>query len=374
MFSRNIFGALALSVTVLHAPAARAQQTGIGLEPGGRQGITQVATRGANFLHIGTSARALALGEAYTAHAQGASGIFYNPASIAEIEQFSAAATYSDLYGGSGITHSFGALVLPVGQGAIGLQFISFLSGKILATTELSPEGFDPVRGETVEWAAVAVGASYARRVTDLLSVGFTVKFAQEGINFAHANYFALDLGTKFYTGLYGVTLGAALTNLGPTGRFEGAAIQGEILDNQRVFPDRLLGHDVRFRLDTDRMQLPTAFRFGVRTDVLGTPASLLGVPAPGHNLVVLTEVSDAFDTDLQPRFGAEYSYRDVVFVRLGKKFFNEERGPWGFLDGATAGLGVRIPLLGRRLAVDYAYTELGDLNNIQTFSIEFGF
>lgn len=368
------FGALALALATLGVSTGSAQETGIGLEPNPRRGITQVGTRGANFLHIGVSARALALSEAYTAHAEGPSGIFYNPSSIAEIEGFSVAATYSDLYGGSGITHSFGAVVLPVGQGAVGFQFINLSSGEILATTELSPEGFDPIRGESVEWSAIAVGASYARRITDRLTVGFTTKFAQEGIDFAHANYFGFDVGTKFYTGLYGITLGAALTNIGPAGRFEGPAIEGEIDDDQRVFLNRLLGHDVRFRLDTHAMQLPTAFRFGVRTDLMGTAASLLGVPAPGHNLMLLTEVSDAFDTDLQTRLGAEYNFRETLFVRAGKRFFNEDRAPWDTMDGAALGLGVRIPFLGRRIALDYAYTELGELDNVQTFSIEFGF
>lgn len=375
MLRRIGIGALVLALAALGYSPGWAQETGVGFEPNPREGITQVGTRGANFLRIGVSARSMALGESTTAYGeQSPSSVFYNPASIAEIEGLSVAGTYSNLYGESGLSHQFATVAMPVGQGAVAIQFIGFSSGEFMPTSELSPEGFDPKLGNSIEWSATSVGATYARRITDLLSVGATLKFAQEGIDFAQADYVGFDIGTRFFTGLYGITLGAAVTNLGPTGRFEGQFILAEVEDNDRVFRDKLLGRDVRVRLDTDDMQLPTAFRFGVQTELMGTATSIMGAPSPGHRVVLLGEVTDGFDTDIQPRVGAEYSYQSLLFLRMGKKFYNEDRAPWETADGFAFGGGLRFPFLGRNLELDYAYTEMGDLENVQTFSLEFGF
>ncbi len=72
--------------------------------------------------------------------------------------------------------------------------------------------------------------------------------------------------------------------------------------------------------------------------------------------------------------FGAEYSFSNVIFARVGKKFYNDDRSPDSdFQYGLSGGFGVRIPVMQRDLRFDYSYTSLGDLQNIQILSFEFG-
>ncbi len=346
-----------------------------GLEPTGPARGHQTGTRGANFLRIGPSPRSRALADAGAALYQGAHSLFYNPSAAALAEGFELAVSYTDLYGGSGLKHAFLGAVLPIGEvGTIGAHAVIFTSGEIEATTELSPEGGDPLRGDVVEWNAVALGLTYARRITDRLALGGTAKYVQEGIDFAHVTYFGFDIGTVFETGLFGTRLAASITNIGGESRFEGPAVQGEIRQDLRAFDDRTLGSDLTFRFDTDKMEMPTTFRFGIMLPMIGTAEALLGLPGNQHRLDLLTEVNDGFDSDIEPRFGLEYSYREIVFARAGKHFINENDAPWKWHSGLSGGLGVRLPFLGERhISFDWAFTALGILDSVQTFGFQVG-
>lgn len=369
-FSAIIAGAALLAVVT--EPLA-AQGTATGFEPDPRAAITQVGTRGANFLKIGPSARARALGDAGTSLSGDATSIFYNPSLAALAQSFQVAATYTDLYGGSGITHSFLGVALPLGQGAIMADAVMLSSGDIPATTEWSPEGFDPIRGEFVEWKAVSVGLGYARSITDRLALGFLGKFAQEGIDFANADYYAMDVGATFETGVYGLRLAMAISNIGATSRFEGPAIHTQIEDQHRIFSDKILGSDLNVRYETEPLELPTTFRFALHAPLIGQATAVLGGIGTGHQLDIMTEITDAFDTAIESRWGLEYSFNDFVFLRAGKLFQNENRSPWDFTDGLSGGAGVQLPLFGQNIGVDYAYTGMGVLDNVQTFSIRIG-
>lgn len=353
-----------------------AQNVGQGIEPTGATRGHQTGTRGANFLHIGTSARARALADAGTALIGGATVLYYNPAAAALAEGFQASATYTDLYGGSGITHAYLGVIVPIGEvGAFGAHAIVLSSGEIEVTTELSPEGFDPLAGNTVEWSAVAIGLTYSRMITDRLAVGATGKFVQEGIDFANVTWFGFDVGTVFETGLFGTRLAAAITHIGGDSRFEGPAVESQIPEDLRPFDDQVLGSDLRFRFDTDKMEMPTTFRLGLYTPLLGTAEAIFGLPGNQHKIDLLTEMDDSFDADIETRIGLEYSFREVLFLRTGKYFANEDQAPWNFNDGLSAGLGLRVPFRERgQLGLDYAYTNMGILEGVHTFGLEVGF
>ncbi|MBI4408222.1 MAG: PorV/PorQ family protein [Gemmatimonadetes bacterium] len=369
MAQRHLAAALGLLLAG-SAPAA-AQNLGQMLRPDPQTATTKVGTRGANFLEFGVGARAQALAGAVTALAEGATALYWNTAGSAGMEGIQAAFSYSELFD-AGITHNYAAVVMPVGQGAVGASFINFSSGDIPRTTEEWPDGGDPVAGSTFEWTAVAFGLHYARTITDRLAVGAAAKYAQEGIEQGTASYLGLDLSTRFRTGLYGVTIGAALNNIGSSGRIEGHAVQRRLASSQAQ-DQFIVSHPIDITFRTRKAPLPTVFRFGVQTDLVGAPDALLA-PNPQHRLVFAGEVTDAIDTDMQPAVGLEYSWKELFFLRGGKRWFNEDRSPWEFSDGMAGGFGLRVPVFGRKLAFDYSYTSMGELNNVQVFSLEFGF
>jgi hypothetical protein len=105
---------------------------------------------------------------------------------------------------------------------------------------------------------------------------------------------------------------------------------------------------------------------------LLGDAESIWGAN-PTHSVVAEMDFNDAIDTDLQTALGVEYAFRKSYFLRAGKKFFNEQHGPWKFGDGMSFGGGVRLPALGRHLTFDYAYVTMGELQHNQVLSFDLG-
>lgn len=342
------------------------------LIPSQDQPPTRQGTRGGNFLQLGVGARAAAMAGAATGFTAGPDAWYWNPAGAASIEAFSISASLQNLYDDLDITHNYVGLGLPALGGVVGVNVVALNSGDLTRTTEDSPLGDDATLGTTFEWTALSVGASYARRLTDRLSLGGNLKFVSEGISDAKVSWVALDLGTQFQTGIYGLTLGASLSNVGPASRMKGAAVKREV--NTDDFSNQLT--DVEF--ETRDTELPTLFRFSVATELYGTANSLWGQSGGAHRILGEFAVSDAIDTDVQAALGLEYGWRDLLFVRAGKRFYNDERDTGedsSIMYGLSGGFGLRVPISGRSLRFDYAYTALGDqLQNIQVFSLGFGY
>jgi hypothetical protein len=91
--------------------------------------------------------------------------------------------------------------------------------------------------------------------------------------------------------------------------------------------------------------------------------------------------VTDAVDAAAALGLGFEYGFKNMFFARAGKRFYNDDRNFGGEdgglyskgLYGTSLGGGVRLSLNGHPLRFDYSFTALGDLRDIQVFSLEFG-
>ena len=375
--------ALSLGALVATGSAPALAQTsgpGVGtpLQQGPDASTSRVGTRGAKFLQIGLGARAVGMGGAYAAVAEGLSGLYWNLAGTADATSVAAGVNYSQLFGKDGLEFIWGGVVLPVGGGAVGLQIGQLSSGRIETTTLENPQGGDLQAGSGFEFTATAAEISYARRLTDRLSVGLGAKYAQEGITQATASYVGADVGVRFRTGLYGTTLGASLSNVGSAGRYEGNLVK------TNVFNDPQVGSGVvPIEYDTRELEMPTIFRFSVAADLIGGPESMLSQRSDVGTFRVVGDFSNAIDTDLQTAVGAEYAFRDRLFLRAGKRFLNEQGLDGGangldsgdeFSRGLAFGGGLRLPLAGRRLGFDYAWQGAGELPANNHFTFEFGF
>jgi hypothetical protein len=106
----------------------------------------------------------------------------------------------------------------------------------------------------------------------------------------------------------------------------------------------------------------------------MGGPDALF-TPGGVHDFKVAAELNDAVDTDIQMAVGAEYSFNQLVFLRVGKKFVNEgyDNEFRSFGHALSFGGGLQVPLFGSRLSFDYAYTNMGELQNVHAFSFELG-
>jgi len=331
---------------------------------------TRVGTRGANFLEIGVGARSQGLGAAAASMTDGPEAMFWNPAGIVTRTDFAAFVSYMQLYGNSGITNTAAALTVPVGQGTFGFAFTQFGSGSIDRTTEVAPDGNDPAFPGQFQYTGTSFAVQYARNITDRLSASGGVRFVQEGIDFAQTSFFGIDLATRFRTGLYGLSVAAAVTNIGPANRWTGSGVERRIsAPRENGFST---GASIPVQYNTRKVQLPTGFRVGLQSSLLGDAEALFGT-SKTHTLVGEVDFFDAIDTDIQPSLGFEYGYKSNYFLRAGKRFFNEQHAPWKVADGLSFGGGVKIPVLGRKLTLDYAYTTMGELQHNQVLSFEIG-
>ena len=387
--ARKAVSILALGLLFLGAQVGFAQGVGNDLDPDPEEANTRVGTRGANFLEIGVGARAQALAGAGATLHEGVYSMYWNPAQIAATSDFAVGFSYSALYSDLDIDYFYGGGILSFAGGSLGLAWASLGSGDITRTTEDFPDGGDPIFGSEFDWTSTFIGVYYGRPITDRLNLGGGLKFISEGIDEAKIDWVAFDAGVTFRTGLYGIELGATAQNIGTESSFEGAGVQ-RIIEAEDVFPP--VGRDLETQFDTRDVQLPTLFRFTLAVEVLGGPESLVQAATQDHGLDIALDLMDAVDSDVQTAIGLEYNFRQLAFLRIGKRFFNENQRTGDIQDqvggtndffrqddfrdfshGLAFGGGLRIPLGERALAFDYAYTDMGELENVQVFSFEFG-
>ncbi|MBA3557633.1 MAG: PorV/PorQ family protein [Gemmatimonadaceae bacterium] len=368
---RFLAAAVALSWSATAAAQVGGTLPGSVIVPGADDRTTRVGTRGANFLHIGIGARQQGMAGAAFASSEGPSALFWNPANIVSREGISAFVSYVQLFGNSGITDIAGAVTVPFGQGAFGFGVVQYSSGEIERTTETAPTGNDPLTPGNFQWTGTAFSAHYARNVTDRLTAAVGARYAREGIDFAHNSYFGADVSTRFRTGLYGLSIGASLLNIGNKAQFEGPAIGRAI--TQPRYNGQPTGRDLPVNFRTRDAQMPTSFNFGILSSVYGDPEALFGAN-PTHVLNAEFDISDAIDSDVQPSLGVEYGFRKSYFARIGKRFLNQQHAGWNFQDGMSFGAGLRLPAFGRHVSFDYAYVIMGELQHNQVLSFDFGF
>ncbi len=277
-------------------------------------GALAAGETGAQFLKIGVGAKAMAMGGAFSAIADDASAIYWNPAGLARQEAPSVLATYGMWFEHMG-HHTFAA-AMPVGGGHWG--------GLVC----YSPSGDIPSVGadldELGEYDAYDFSGSlaFADQVGADLSYGVGVKLIQSSIENESATGYAADAGVLYeLPQLEGLSLGLAVQNMGP---------------------------ELKFISDGD--PLPLIVRGGVAFEA-------------GH-LVVAADASKPRDNDVSVHLGAEYLIAEILALRAGFLTRPEME------SAVTFGLGVTW----RRLSVGYAYVPFEEIEGTHHVSAGLGF
>lgn len=289
-------------------------------------GQAKVGTAGAKFLDIGVSARAIGMGQAYSAIANDVSAIYYNPAGLTQL--FSREAMFTHVDYPADITYEFAGIALPVENvsGVLGLGFYFLNSGDIPLTTYSHPEG----TGEYFRAYDFAVAATFARSLTEHFSLGTTFKYVGEFFDNESAQGWAADVGTLYDTGYRGFKIAISIVNFGP-----------DMTMAQQSYP------------------LPINFKFG---------GSFNLIESPDHLAVLALEGAHPSDNLEQYNAGLEYWYLDRFSVRIGDRF-NYDVG------GFTAGAGLKWPLgEAREIRIDYGYQDFGFLREVHRFSLTVAF
>ena len=336
----HIVRAIAVSSSLLLVASLSAQEKGE---------VTKVGTTAAQFLKIDVSPRGAAIGGAFVAIANDASALYWNVAGISRLGQNDVLFAHTNWIADIGF--NYGAVVVSLDENnAVGASITSLTMGDMEVRTVDFPEG----TGEKFSAGSFAAGVSYARNLTDAFSIGVTAKYINEHIWHMSASSFALDLGTLYRTGFHDFTIGMSISNFGTKMRYAGddAIIYynvnpGHFGSNQTVVAD----------LRTDEWPIPLLFRVGV---------SMQPLKAEEHRLIVDVDALHPNDNTESLNVGAEYIFRDILFIRGGyRALFQQDRQ-----GGLSLGVGVAYDIAGARLKADYAWNDFGVLQKVQRFSI----
>jgi len=276
----------------------------------------------AQFLKIGTGARAIGMGGAFTAVADDISAISWNPAGLSNLTRREAGLMHAEL--AAETRYDFLGYSQPLKRGTLGASAIRLSQGTLL--------GRDSAGRPTSDFGAsdMAVSAAYAQKVSPALRFGGGVKYITSRIADASANTFAFDLGGLYELGLGGPgipTIGFAVQNLG---------LGLKYLDQNSSLPLTLAG-GLSYRL----------------------PAGLTLALDYKHRPYSSSEMS----------FGTEYALIPAVALRFG--YGSAQRVSTGAsrlsaMNGFSTGLGLKF----QGYSLDYSLTPFGGLGNAQRFSL----
>ena len=252
-------------------------------------------------LNYPVGARALAMGEAYTASVGDLSGMHRNPAVLGFLETWGVSAFYqrriaADYFGGV----DFNSVA---GPGVVGLSFLYYTAGEV----ELTDWGDNTRTVNALRDYVIAI--SYAAGPAPDLQIGMTFKILRSTlIEEFEGTVGAVDLGIQYRLADDRLLIGAAARNLG-----EG------------------LKHK------SDECPLPRTFGLGLAgiIDVAGGPLTLAG------------DIVKIRDLDPRGHVGFEYVVEEVLAVRLGYRLgYDTSDFTFGLgvtLGGLDTGYGVGV-------------------------------
>ena len=299
-------------------------------------GGQRAGTSTVQFLKIGVGARATAMGESFVSVANDASALYWNPAGLTQFPQNQAFFGHTNWF--VDIGHEFfGAVYHLTPDDAVGISVTSLHTDDMPVTTEVQPLG----TGEYFKFGDIAVGVSFARKLTDQFSFGGTIRYVDETLDVLKMNGVMLDFGTYYWTGLGTSRFSAVVANFGNQMKPTGTAPLlggGSVTSFQEFTP-------------------PTVFRFGFAFE-----------PINDEDNVMTTSFQLNHPNDNSENFGigVEYRWMKILSLRGGYKI----NAP-----GQTYSLGVgfETSLSLVHVVVDYGFAAFTDLGGVHRISILVG-
>jgi hypothetical protein len=315
-------------------------------------GQSKVGTTAAPFLGIAVGARALGMGGAFTATADDATALYWNPAGIAGLDKFQAHFVHTDWL--VDLNYDVVGAVIPLEDvGSLGAQLtlLTMPDQEITTTQQGGQEGI----GVFYSAGSMALGLSYARAFTDKFKLGFTGKYIREWIWHESASTVALDIGSLYTTDFHGMRIGLAISNFGSDMRMTGRdLLHFSDADGTRE------GNNSRVlsQWQTDKWPLPLLMRFGLAMEVLQRKE---------NRLTVALDALHPNDNRESINLGGDYAYREQFFARAGYKSLLLENSE----EGLTAGAGIRIKTrAGQAFGFDAAYEDFGRFDAVYKYSV----
>jgi hypothetical protein len=308
-----------------------------------------LGTAGAKFLQIPVGSRGTAMGGAFIGTTNDASSVFWNPAGTAEVTGTEAQVSFVNLY--SQFDHNAAVLTHSLDDiGTLSLSFVTLSMAKTEITTEEQPNG----TGRFYDAQDIAIGFTYARKLTAEFNVGVTAKYIRQRIWNETADALAFDIGTQYSVDFSGLVIAMSMTNFGSDLKFDGEDLNINYLKSDNYPISRLAPG----RLETNSDPLPLHFQVGVAMDAVKTDF-----------LTVRAEIDATHPSDNDERInvGTEANFLGRFFLRGGYRFRYDD-------ETFTFGGGLTFPFGDNIIRFDYAYANFTLLPDLHRYTIAFDF
>lgn len=305
--------------------------------------IERAGQSGWQFLKINADPRQAAMGGVLLVNnSPNANAVFGSPAILAHIQdldvQFNSTNWLAD------IKHSSVSVAKGWGDyGTLALSFVTLDYGEIAETIHEEKQGGTTaplVTGETFTGSDLAIGLSYAKLITDRLSLGGNIRYVSEEIAGIGMSNWAIDFSTLYYAGLNSLRISIAARNFG-----------GDT---------HLVSYSEELQSEPIDIRMPLEFRTAVAYDFFATDED-------NNYLTMALEGKVQSDGSEKVSVGAEYVFQEMVFLRGGYRFNYDT-------DGLTLGLGLKYSMGSYQLSLSYAFLDFGVLNHVNMFSFGFVF
>lgn len=309
------------------------------------------AQTGMKFLSLSVDARAAALGDAVTAEQHGSSvSLFYNPATLAFFDGRTHASAGQVQWIGE-IDYNYGSIAFRPADGTYGTMGVSVVVadyGEFEETIRTNTDRGYEVLG-TYSPTALALGIGYARALTDRFAVGGNVKYAKQSLGEStmlldesgspmrednEATSLVYDFGVIYRTGFRGLNIAMSVRNFAQELTFQ-----------------------------EENVELPLTFRVGTSI----TLNEMAGITSNTHRFMATVDAERPRDFSEQVKIGGEYVFMDVLALRAGYAYPNDEQS-------YSLGAGLNYGIQDIRLGIDYAYTEFGMFGNVNRIAVNFSF
>jgi len=249
---------------------------------------SDAGTKSLDFLRFAVGARPAALGTAFAALSDDASGCFWNPAGLTDAPDRELFFTHQRLI--ADMSQSAAAYVFNVERFKVGVSMNYFSAGEMERREVHSVEAqgtFSPFD--------MALGVSAAMRVNEMVSAGVTARWVHENLDSYTASAMLFDIGVRSKTIFPGLSAALSVRNLGTQLKYENK------------------GYDA-----------PLEVAIGA--------AYHKGLPWADGAATVTAEVVRPNDDDARLALGAEYGWREMLYGRVGyRSGLNNEDMSFGF-------------------------------------------
>jgi hypothetical protein len=327
-------------------------------------GGSRNGTGGASELIIPVGAHGIALGGSSIATEYGLNALYWNPAGVAGMTN-SVAAQFSHMNYIANIGVEYGAVGINFeGFGVIAIDIKSLNIGDIPITTNDQPDG----TGQNFAPQFLVAGASFARQLTDRISIGLTLHYLSETIAQVSATGFAVNAGVQYKDlgDISGLNFGLVIKNIGPQMSFGGPGllVKASPIGSTSTPSDAFLRAPNFYSVNAAAFDLPSSIVIGMGYAPVIDDMNSLQLSGTFEN--------NNFSGDLY-NLGAEYGFNKMFFARAGYSISPKNQDA-NYIYGFSAGAGIAYDLGGVTLKVDYAYRSVKYFDANHVFEVALGF